>query len=73
MHGAEPSVPEQNSIEAKIYKSPGTDEISAELVQVGGNILRSESHIIINSISNKEELPQQWKEFITVLIYKKDD
>jgi len=31
----------------------------------------SEGHKIINSIWNKEELPEQWKESIIVPIYKK--
>jgi hypothetical protein len=54
--------------ELKIYKSPSTDKILTELVQAGGNILHSEIHKLINSIWNKEELLQQWKESITVFI-----
>jgi hypothetical protein len=54
----------------KSYKYPGTDQISAELIKVGGEILRSEIHKLIRSILNKEELPQQWKESIIVPIYK---
>jgi hypothetical protein len=42
-----------------MYKSPGSDEIPAELIQAGGEILRSKSHEIISSIWNKEELPDQ--------------
>jgi hypothetical protein len=38
----------------KRCKSPITDQIPAELVQEGGNILRSESHKLINYIWNKE-------------------
>jgi hypothetical protein len=30
-------------------------------------------HTLINSIWNKEELPDQWKEPVTVPIYKKAD
>jgi hypothetical protein len=43
----------------KIYKSPGRDEIPAELIQAGGETLQSEIHKFINSIWNKEELPDQ--------------
>jgi hypothetical protein len=57
----------------KRYKSPGIDEIPAELIQAGGNTLRSEIHKLINSVWNKEELPEQWKESIIVSIYKKGD
>jgi hypothetical protein len=35
--------------------------------------LHSEIHKLSNSIWNREELPQQWKEFIIVRIYKKSD
>jgi hypothetical protein len=57
----------------KRYKSPGFDQIPAELIQVGGNILRSEIHKLINCIWNKEELPEQLKESIILRIYKKGD
>jgi hypothetical protein len=48
----------------KKYKSPGNDEIPAELIQAGGKMLLSAIHKLINSIWNKEELPDQWKESI---------
>jgi hypothetical protein len=40
-------------------------------MQVGHQTLRTESHKLINSIRNKEELPYQRKEYIIVSIYKK--
>jgi hypothetical protein len=57
----------------KRYKSPGSDEILAELIQARSETLRSDIHKLINSIWNKEELPDQWKDFIIAPIYKKDD
>jgi hypothetical protein len=57
----------------KRHKSPGIDQIPAELIKAGGRSIRSEIHKLINSIWNKEELPEQWKESITVPIYKKGD
>jgi hypothetical protein len=54
-------------------KSPGSDEIPEELLQAGGDILRSEIHKLINSIWNKEELHDEWKESIIVPIHKKGD
>jgi hypothetical protein len=73
-------VPETRPVEVEIavgklksYKFPGTDQIPAELIKSGGEILRSEIHNFICSIWNKEELPQQWKESIIVTIQKKDD
>jgi hypothetical protein len=57
----------------KNYKSPSIDQIPAELIRAGGNTLRSEIHKLFNYISNKEELPEQWKKSIVVPIYKKGD
>jgi hypothetical protein len=57
MGTAEPLVPKPSSLEAefahgqlKTYKSPRTDKIPAELIQAGGNTLRSEIHKLTNSI-----------------------
>jgi hypothetical protein len=52
---------------------PGSDHILSELIQAGGEILRSEIHKLINSIWNKEELPDHWKESIIVPFHKKGD
>jgi hypothetical protein len=80
IHTAEPLVPEPSLVEVEIaigklksYKSRGTDQIPAELIKAGGETLYSEIHRFICSIWNKEELPQQWKESITVPINKKGD
>jgi hypothetical protein len=61
-----PLVPEPSSSEDEIpieklkrYKSPGIDQIPAELIQAGGNTLRSEIHKLINCVWNKEELPEK--------------
>jgi sorting nexin-29 len=56
-----------------MYRSPGIVQIPAELIQAGRNTLRSDIHKFINCIWNKEELPEQWMEFIIVPIYKKGD
>jgi hypothetical protein len=78
VHTAEPLLPGPSCIEVDIaiaklkkYKSQGSDEIPAELIQAGGEILLSEIHKLINSVWNKEELPDQWKEFIIVPVHKK--
>jgi hypothetical protein len=56
----------------KRYKSPGSHQILAETIQEEGEILWSEIHKLINSIWNKEELPDQWKESTIVPIHKGD-
>jgi hypothetical protein len=57
----------------KRYKSPSNDEIPAASIQAGGEVLRCKIHKLINSIWNKEELPDQCKEYIIVPVHKKGD
>jgi hypothetical protein len=78
IHTAEPLVPEPSLVKMEIaigklksYKSPGTDQIPTELIRGGGETLCPEIHRLTCSIWNKEELPQQWKEYIFVPIHKK--
>jgi hypothetical protein len=54
----------------KRYKSPGSDQILAELIQAGGE---TSINSLILRIWNKEELPNQWKESIILPVYKKSD
>jgi hypothetical protein len=53
------------------HKSPGIDQIPAELIKEGGGKIRYEIHELINSIWNKEELREEWKKSINVTAYKK--
>jgi hypothetical protein len=55
----------------KSQKSPGMEQILTQLIQAEWNI--TEIHELINSLSNKQELSQQMKESIILLVYKKDD
>jgi hypothetical protein len=80
VHTAEPLVPEPSAFEVEIaieklksHKSPGINQIPAELIIAGGRIIRPEIHKLIFSIWNKEELPEEWKESVIVPIYKKGD
>jgi hypothetical protein len=41
------------------------------MIQVGGETLLSVIHKLIDSILNKEELPNQWKSLIIVPVHKK--
>jgi hypothetical protein len=61
VHMAEPLVPDPSRLEVEVaiaklkkYKSPGSDQIPAELIQAGGEILLSVIHKLINSVWNKE-------------------
>jgi hypothetical protein len=57
----------------KKYKSPGSGQIPAELVQAGGEILRSEIRKLGISVWSKDEVSDQWKGSIIVPVYKKED
>ena len=79
MHTAEPLVPgprafvgEMATEKLKRHKSPGTDQIPAKLIKVGQEN-SSEIHKLNNSVWNMKEMPEEWKESIIVLIYKKGD
>jgi hypothetical protein len=58
-------VPEPSASEVEIateklkrHKSTGIDQIPAELIKAGGRTIFSDIHKSINSIWNKEELPE---------------
>jgi hypothetical protein len=61
--------------DVKRHKSPGTDQIPAELIKTRGRKIRSKKHKYehINSTWNEEELAQEWKESVIVPIYKDGD
>jgi hypothetical protein len=46
----------------KKYQLPGSDQIPAEVIEAGGEILLPAIHKFVNSVWNREELPDQWKE-----------
>jgi hypothetical protein len=80
VHMAEPLVPGPSRLEVEIpsaklkkYKSPGSDQIPAELIQAGGEMSLSVIHKLINSIWKKKESPDQWKDSIVVPGHKKGD
>jgi hypothetical protein len=72
-HAAEPIIPEPTAPEfeliiekLKSHKSPGIDQIPAELIKAGVKTIRCEIHKLIISIWNNEALPEECKESIIV-------
>ena len=45
----------------KIYKSPCSYQIPAELMQAGGKRIRFQGHTFTNSVKNKEGLPEEFE------------
>ena len=72
---SEPSVAEfELAIDnLKSHKSPGIDQIPAELIKAGGRTICLEIHKLITSIWKKEKLPEEWKESIIIPIHKNGD
>ena len=69
IHTAEPPVTEPSASEVELtinklksHKSPGTDQIPAELIKAGSRTICLEIHTLITSIWKKEKLPEEWKE-----------
>jgi len=80
IHTAEPPVPEPSAAEVELaidklksQKSPGIDQIRAELIKAGGRAICLEINKLITSIRKKEKLPGEWKESIIIHIHKKGD
>ena len=80
VHTAEPMMSETSAFEFKMAneklkrcKLPDIDQIPAEMIKAGGRTIQSEIHKLTSSVWIKEELPEQWKEFIIVPLYKRDD
>ena len=76
---AEPLVPEPSAFEVELaidklkdHKSPGIDEIPAELIKAGGGTICLEIYKLITSIWKNEKLPEGWKDSIIVPIHKKE-
>ena len=78
IHTAEPLVLETSASEVELatdklksHKSPGIDQIPAELIEAEGRTICLEIHKRLDSICKKEKLPEEWKESIIVPIHKK--
>jgi len=64
IHTAESLVPEPSTFDVELaieklknHKSPGIDQIPAEMIKAGGRTIRCAIHKLIISIWNKEEFP----------------
>lgn len=54
-------------------RSPGSDEIIAEMIKQGGDVLVKKLKILFNMCLGRNEIPKEWDDAIIILIYKKGD
>jgi hypothetical protein len=70
-----PNHPEVETATAKLkeYKLPSSGQILAKLIQTGDITSLSVIHKLFNSMWNKDELPNQWRDSIILPIHKNGD
>ncbi|XP_063915634.1 caldesmon-like [Zophobas morio] len=79
IHGEEeekaPSLREVKEIMKKLKnnKSPGEDQITAELLKYGGEKLEEKIQKLLEQIWLQEQMPQDWNEAILIPVHKKGD
>ena len=79
IHGEEeekaPSLREVKEILNKLKnnKSPGEDQITAELLKYGGEKLEEKIQKLLEQIWLQEQMPQDWNEAILIPVHKKGD
>ena len=79
IHGEEeekaPSLREVKEIIKKLKnnKSPGEDQITAELLKYGGEKLEEKIQKLLEQIWLQEQMPQDWNEAILIPVHKKGD
>uniref|UniRef100_A0A914XPG8 Reverse transcriptase domain-containing protein n=1 Tax=Plectus sambesii TaxID=2011161 RepID=A0A914XPG8_9BILA len=54
-------------------KAPGVDQITAEMLKAGGDVLARRLHTLLGVIWTAERVPEAWKKAIVVPILKKGD
>ena len=57
----------------KRNRSPGSDEITAEMIQAGGEQLVRQIHLLCNKAWNESTIPEEWSKSVLVPIPKKGD
>ena len=59
--------------EVTLNKAPGSDNITPELIKIGGEDLWNQIHKLIQSVWIIEEIPSEWTEGIICPFFKKGD
>ena len=59
--------------EMKDNKAPGTDDITSDIIKIGGRETIRELTKLYNQILDKRRIPSCWKEAKVILLFKKGD
>lgn len=57
----------------KDSKAPGTDEITSDIIKIGGTEIIKQLVSLYNQILNEKKIPTCWKEAKIILLHKKGD
>ena len=59
--------------EMKDNKAPGTDDITSDIIKIGGDETTAELAKLYNQILDEKRIPACWKEAKVILLFKKGD
>jgi len=57
----------------KNRKSPGEDQITSEMIKIGGETLISHVRLLLNECLTESNIPTKWQNAEAILLYKKRD
>ena len=57
----------------KNYKAPGLDDISSDILKLGGKEIYTQLASLYNQILKERKIPKEWKEAKIILLHKKGD
>ena len=59
--------------EMKKNKSPGNDQLTSDMIRLGGSEALKQVTAIFNNILLTQKIPHEWKEAKIIILFKKGD